>query len=353
MGIGDVARSIAPAAGLLVGAAALGAVASYGAITVAGETDEDAGMGRQLLGNLGGMSLVSGMFSGMAAWQVASRIGGGTSLPGPLEILAMPAGIGGAMLGGAVARAGLERRHQAEYDAQLQKIDDTMVATTAALRDAGAGEAVLARVPESYDRSYFNASYRPPLGPFRNEIVIGRHPGSGLPFAADDVIAHEFTHKVLHAYSPQLLTPIGGGDGRAIHESVADTIAMVVDREDWLIGEDAVEGGIRSFSHPELRGAYRDGEAKAAPITREQLESSTEEHLGAGVGNKAAWRIGNALGRDTMARIYVAGLERRELPRGATYADLAQVVRAASVDLYGARSHEARVVDDAWAKAGY
>ena len=353
MGIGDVARKVAPVAGVLVGATALGAAASYGAIRAAGEQDKDVGTGMQLLGMMAGNPLVTGGFAGIAAWQVVGRVKGGNLVPGPFEILLMPAAIGGAALGARLAREHLETKYQSEYDTQLQNIDRTMEATRAALREAGAGDDVLARVPERYDRSYFNASYQPPLGPFRNDIVVGRHPDSGLPFAADDVIAHEFTHKVLHAYSPELLGIGGGGDGRAIHESVADTIAMVVDREDWLVGEDAVEGGIRSFSHPEERGSFRDGEAVPAPITREQLADAEEEHLGAGVGNKAAWRIGDALGRDAMARIYVAALERRDLPRGASYADLARVVRAASVDLYGAGSHEAQIVDASWTEAGY
>jgi Zn-dependent metalloprotease len=89
-----------------------------------------------------------------------------------------------------------------------------------------------------------------------------------------------------------------------------------------------------------------------APITREQL-AGAEAHLGAGVGNKAAWRIGDALGRDTMARIYVAALERRELHGGSTYADLAHAVRGAAVELYGSGSTEAHVVDQAWQQAGY
>lgn len=353
MGFGDVARKVAPIAGVLVGATALGAAASYGAIRAAGEQDEDVGTAMQLLGMTAGNPLVTGGFAGIASWQVVGRIKGGDLMPGPLEILVMPAAIGGAMLGAKIARSHLETRYQAEYDAQMQNIDETMEATRDALRQAGASDEVLERVPERYDRSYFNASYQPPLGPFRNNIVVGRHPESGLPFAADDVIAHEFTHKVLHAYSPELLGIGAGGDARAIHESVADTIAMVVDGEDWLVGEDSVEGGIRSFSHPEVRGSYRDGAAVPGPITREQLEQAKEEHLAAGVGNKAAWRIGDALGRDVMARIYVAALEQRDLPRGASYADLARVVRTAAVDLYGAGSYEAQIVDASWTQAGY
>jgi hypothetical protein len=333
---------------LLGGTAALGGVASYAAVRSAG--DSDGSGSAPLVGMLGGNAMIAGGIAGIVTMQ-ATRIGDGAWAPGVAKLLTIPAGIAGAILGGRIARAGLEDRHGAEYDAAGKQIDAAMSATTDALAAAGADRDVLSRVRESYDRSFFNAAYKPPLGPFRNEIVIGRAPGTGASLAIDDVIAHEFSHKVIHAYAPQLLG--SKGDGRAIHESVADTFAMVVDDEDWLVGEDAVPGGMRSFSHPEERGSFSGGVAHPAPITREQLADSTEEHLGAGVGNKAAWRIGDALGRGEMARIYVAALERRDLGEDATYEDLARSVRAASVDLYGAGSREATVVSDAWTRAGY
>lgn len=333
---------------LLGGTAALGGVATFAAVRAAGESDgSDAG---PLLGKIGGNALMTGGTVGLATMQVA-RIGRGSWAPGIAKLLTIPVGMAGALLGGRIARAGLEDRHQAEYSAAMERVDAAMGATQDALTAAGADPHMLTRVRESYDRSFFNAAYKPPLGPLRNEIVIGRAPGTGASLAIDDVIAHEFSHKVIHAYAPQLLG--SEGDGRAIHESVADTFAMVVDDDDWLVGEDAVPGGMRSFSHPEERGAVAGDVVKSAPITRAQLEGSTEEHLGAGVGNKAAWRIGDALGRDAMAKIYVAALARRDLGEDATYADLARAVRAASVDLYGAGSREATVVDDAWTQAGY
>ena len=345
MDVGRIAGGLA----LLGGAAALGGAGSYAAIKAAGESE--GGMGGALLGMAGGSALLVGGASGLVAMQ-AGRFGGGNWAPGIAKLLTIPAGIAGAMAGGALARSALRSEYKDEYTASERKIDQIMETTQDALRGAGADEVVLSRVRESYDRSFFNAAYKPPRGVLGgNEIVVGRHPGTGDPLAVDDVIAHEFSHKVLHAYSPELLSR--SGDGQAIHESVADTFAMLVDRDDWLVGEDAVPGGVRSFSNPEVRGSFDGVTEHPAPITREQLESSTEEHLGAGVGNKAAWRIGSALGRDTMGKIYVAALEKRELPKGATYADLARVVREAAVDLYGADSREATVVDDAWTQAGY
>jgi hypothetical protein len=336
--------SLVAAGAVAAGGAVLGGAATYGAVTYAGESD--GGTLPTLAGMTLGNSLIGGFTGGMAANMIAGRI---PALQGIGRLLAIPAGIAGAFVGSKLAHAGLQHRHPQEYDTSLEKIDESIEDTRAMFRDAGAGEDVLARVPESYDRSFFNARYAPPLGPFRNDIVVGRNPDNGSPLAINDVIAHEFSHKVIAAYAPELL---GGGNGAAMHESLADTFAMAVDTDDWLVGEDAWPGGVRSFSNPELRGAVHGDKVDPAPITREQL-AGAEAHLGAGVGNKAAWRIGDALGRETMAKLYVAALERNELHGGTTYADLAHAVRGAATDLYGAGSHEAQVVDDAWRQAGY
>jgi hypothetical protein len=349
MGIGGVVvGKVLPTVGFLAGAAALGGAVAYGSVRAAGDAEKP-GTGMALLGMFGGNPLVAGGIGGFSAWALAKSVRDGALVPEFARLALVPGAIAGAWLGAKVARSGLEQRHQAEYDAQRRNIDESIEATREVFRGAGASEAVLDRVPEGYDRSYFNASYRP----FHDDIRVGRSAETGLPLATNDVVAHEFTHKVLHQYAPGLLGATSGGHGRAIHESIADTFAVAVDTDDWTIAEDAVPGGIRSFSHPEVRGSFRGGEPTPGPITRDELEHGAEEHLAAGVGNKAAWRIGDALGRDAMVRIYVAALERRELQGGATYADLARVVRAAATDLYGRGSREASVVDDAWDKAGY
>lgn len=342
-------RGAAPTLGFAAGTAALGAGAAYGAIRAAGESE--GGVGAAALGMLGGRPAVAGGLTGIASGLAVSRLPAGRSLGVLRALLMVPTGIAGAALGGALARRGLEREHRDEYGAQRALIESTIGATQQMFRQSGASEQVLDRIPERYDRSYLNASYSPPIGPFGNRITIGRSVEHGVPHG-DDVIAHEFSHKVVHEYSPDLMLS-RGGDARAIHETLADTFAMAVDTEDWLVGEDSVQGGARSFSHPERRGAVSGGIAVPAPITRTSLEPGTDEHLAAGVGNKAAWRIGSALGRQEMARIYVAALERRELGPDASYADLARTTRAAAAQLHGAGSGQARVVDDAWTAAGY
>lgn len=340
-------------AGLALGMAgatiAAAAAASYGAVHWAGESG--GGSAPSLVGALGGRAMVTGGVVGIAAGSLFGRIGGSHLFTEARGMLLLPVGIAGAALGGVLARRGLERGHAEEYAAQTSAIDDAVVAAQAMFRTAGVDEARLERVPERYDRSYFNASYNPPLGPFGDDIVVGRDAGGGGPLAALDVVAHEYAHRVVYQYAPLLGRSVGG-DARSIHESLADTFAMAVDTDDWLLGEDVTPGGMRSFSHPEQRGSFNDGETTPAPITRDSL-GNAEAHLGAGVGNKAAWRIGSQLGRPEMARLYVAALARGELGFNGSYQDLAHAVRGAAVDLYGSGSREAQVVDAAWRQAGY
>jgi hypothetical protein len=351
MDVGGTMRGIAPLLGIAAGVGAVGAAASYAAVRGAGESN--GGTVATYAGMLGGSALIGGSLLGVVATPIAERFAK-QSLKGPKGLLLIPAAIAGAAVGGALARRGLARTHADEYRAGEAATDATVAETQAMFRRAGASEDAIASVPTRYDRSFFNAQYSPPLGPFGKSITVGRNPENGSTLAINDVIAHEFSHKVVDAYAPGMTRSVTG-DGKAMHESLADTFSMAVDTDDWLQGEDSWPGGVRSFSNPEERGSVgMDGTVKPAPITRAELDGhNVEPHLGAGVGNKAAWRIGDALGRDTMARIYVAALQRHELGFGSSYATLAHATRAAAADLYGAGSHEAQVVDASWTTAGY
>jgi hypothetical protein len=350
MDVGAALRGAMPVLAMSAGTAVVaGGVAFASHQYVAGADKPN--MSHQLVGALGG-PLIAGGLTWVAAGMILPRTPLGSHL-GRLGGLALfPGAILGSLAGAALARRVSAHQHDAEYKQQEALFDPTIAATQAMFRAAGASKDVIDSVPVRYDRAHLNATYHPPIGPFGDNILVGRYADTGVPLGTNDVIAHEFSHKVVHEYAPRLMWSMGG-DAKSMHESLADTFAMAVDTDDWLVAEDAIPGGGRSFSHPELRGALKDGVPEPAPITREQLESSSEEHLGAGVGNKVAWRIGSALGRDEMAALYVAALERRELGFNATYDDLARVVRAAADERWGAGSEQARIVDDAWRQAGY
>ncbi|MCB0879665.1 MAG: M4 family metallopeptidase [Thermoleophilia bacterium] len=155
----------------------------------------------------------------------------------------------------------------------------------------------------------------------------------GTPFAAsDDVIAHEFAHRITEHN--------GGvnyhGESGAINESLSDTLAAAVDTEDWIVGEDIVEGGVRDMS---------------AKHTMDDFVETTDDHGGvhtnSAIPNYAAYLIGDDLGRDTMGRIYARTMNDYLSP-DMKFTDLAVGTWRAAVDLYGETSKEAAAVREAW-----
>lgn len=350
MTIAEAARLRAPILALAAGSTALAAAATYGALRIAGNSPGT--FATDGLAQIGSASLLIGPAIGGVAALVAARVTHGRVGAGWSALLAGGAGLAGAATGVTLARSANERDHADEYAQQRARIDAAAIATQQMFMRAGATSTDVAPVPMSYDRAHFGAEYQPPIGPFRNEIVVGRRMGTGIPLGSStDTIAHEYAHMVVHRIAPAL--GYQTTESRALQESLADTFAMAVDTDDWLMGEDSEPGGVRSIEHPELRGAVHDGHVDRAPITRSELDGGTEEHLGAGVGNKVAWRIGSQLGRDTMAGIYVGALQSGSLGGRATYSDLAAAVRKSARSIYGPSSREAAVVDAAWTTAGY
>ncbi|MCW2974374.1 MAG: peptidase family protein [Thermoleophilia bacterium] len=169
-----------------------------------------------------------------------------------------------------------------------------------------------------------NAYYDPRID--KMDFGVGK---DGVPFAlSQDVIAHEFTHRLVGKAAPDLES---GGQGGALNESVADTIAAASD-SDWLVGEDIWKGGIRDMS-------------KRATIA--DYDRYGDVHDNAKVPNYAAYLIGSKVGHADMGAIYTRAIT-RYLTDDADFTELATDTYRASVDLFGAGSSQTRAVRDAW-----
>ncbi len=72
----------------------------------------------------------------------------------------------------------------------------------------------------------------------------------GPGFATKDVVSHEWTHAVTQ-HSADLVYSYQSG---ALNESISDIFGVMVDRDDWLMGEDTPIGAIRSLQDPTLYG---------------------------------------------------------------------------------------------------
>ncbi len=185
--------------------------------------------------------------------------------------------------------------------------------------------------------------------------------------SALDLVAHELTHALIE----QRPGFIYRGESGALAEAFADMMATSVEfasqpagsgaaHADYLVGEDATEGGVRSLSDPSLHGnpdhrsAFRtdgaDGGVHANSTIASHafylaIEGGTNRTSGAsvkGVGPGNRGQIERAFYR---AFVYM-------LPTGATF----EAARAATIqsarDLYGPESAAERAIAQAWTAVG-
>ena len=96
-----------------------------------------------------------------------------------------------------------------------------------------------------------NASYSPGCDIF----------GASNGMVSQDILAHEFTHAVVHN---EIGVPYQNEQG-ALDESLADTFAAFVDTANWTIGEGSPAGVIRTMSNPTLNG-HPDRYSSAARV---------------------------------------------------------------------------------------
>lgn len=158
-----------------------------------------------------------------------------------------------------------------------------------------------------------------------------------------DVAAHELTHGVIeHTANLQYLSQSG-----AINESMADVFAMMVDRDDWLVGEDVVNptyfpsGALRSFIDPHNGGnSPRDPGWQPRHMSEYQQLPETPEgdnggvHVNSGIPNHACYLLAQQIGRDKTERIYYRALT-TYLRRNSQFLDLRRAIIQAARDLYG------------------
>lgn len=165
-----------------------------------------------------------------------------------------------------------------------------------------------------------------------DQMVFGAG-SDGTPFAvADDIVAHEFTHRIQSRNG----NPAYEDESGAINESLSDTMAAAVD-EDWVVGEDAIVDGIRDMRTKVTIDDYVDtGEFDHGGV-----------HSNSAIPNHAAYLIGSKVGREDMARIYGKVID-EELTADISIRELAYATYDSAVSLYGAGSAQASAVDQAW-----
>ncbi|MDO8737313.1 MAG: M4 family metallopeptidase [Thermoleophilia bacterium] len=205
--------------------------------------------------------------------------------------------------------------------------------------NAGASLISTVHYGSSYNNAYWNGQ----------QMVYGD--GDGNVFGplgnSLDVVAHELTHGVTQ-YTADLVYSYQSG---ALNESYSDVFGVMVDRDDWLLGEDVYTpntpgDALRSVSNPAQYGQ--------PDHMNSYVNTSSDNggvHTNSGIPNKAAYNIATAIGKDKMEFIWYRTLT-LYLNSGSQFVDARDASVQSAADLYGSGSPEVIAVQNGFAAVG-
>lgn len=173
-----------------------------------------------------------------------------------------------------------------------------------------------------------------------------------------DVAAHEMTHGVIQATANLEYQ----GESGALNESFADVFAVLIDNDDYTLGEDVVNtstfrsGALRDLSDPHNGGSSLADIGFQPSHVSEQFRGSQDNggvHINSGIPNNAFYRFAtnNNVGRQKAQDVYYRALT-RYLTRSSQFVDARLAVVQSAEDLYGAGSAEANAAANAFTAVG-
>jgi Zn-dependent metalloprotease len=216
------------------------------------------------------------------------------------------------------------------------------------------GMNMLAMVHVTDNSQYFDNAF------WNGQFVVlgdGGQFTNGWPPALD-FTAHEFTHGVV-TFTVDLEYKNQSG---ALNEAFADWGGCMVDREDWLLGEDIVKlqnfpsGAMRDMAIPHNGGTKGDQNWLPAHMN-EFMDLSLDQdnggvHYNCGIINKATFLIGNSIGKDKLEKIYYRVLNNNYLSKQAEFIDMRLACVKASEEIYGKNSNEVNTVKYSFDQVG-
>ncbi len=211
---------------------------------------------------------------------------------------------------------------------------------------------VVVHFESDYNNAFWNGAY----------MVYGD--GDGQVFSSLvgclDVAAHEMTHGVIEN-SANLIYQNQSG---ALSESFADVFGVMVDRDDWTVGEDctiASPGFLRDLADPS-RGLSSQpahmSEYKNLPAN--EAGDYGGVHVNSGIPNRAAYLmaeglsaegLGTSIGRAKTEQIFYTALT-TYLVASSQFIDARRATIQAAEDKYGAGSADVAAVIAAWDAVG-
>ena len=173
-----------------------------------------------------------------------------------------------------------------------------------------------------------------------------------------DVAGHEMTHGVIER-TVNLEYRFQSG---ALNESLADVFGVMIDRDDWQLGEDIAQAdffpskALRDMADPHNGGSSNDSfwqpahmdEFRQLPITQD----NGGVHINSGIPNHACFLLAQAIGREKTEQIYYRVLDARYLNSRSNFVDMRQAVHRAASEFFGAESPEVTAVNNAFDAVG-
>jgi bacillolysin len=175
---------------------------------------------------------------------------------------------------------------------------------------------------------------------------------------ANDVAVHEMTHGVIQN-TANLEYKYQSG---ALNESFADVFGVIVDSNDYLIGEDCTKpgvfptGALRSLQDPH-NGGNDSGDRGWQPRHMNEFlnlplsQDNGGVHGNSGIPNWAAYKVMNAIGRDKTGRLYYDALANRLLKQS-NFVDCRAALEDSAKAIYGNNSTEHNAIKSAFAQVG-
>ncbi len=179
---------------------------------------------------------------------------------------------------------------------------------------------------------------------FWNGIAMfyGNGDSSFKPLARGlDVAGHEMSHGVIQSTANLVYQ----GESGALNESFADIFGAMIDRDDWLIGEDVVNtsafpsGALRSLQDPHNGAATGDFNKGWQPRTYSERFTGSQDnggvHINSGIPNYAFYLFASdpAVGRARAEKVYYRALD-VYLTKSSQFIDARLAVVRAAEDLY-------------------
>lgn len=167
-------------------------------------------------------------------------------------------------------------------------------------------------------------------------IYYGNGDSDFLPLGRGlDVAGHEMSHGVVQATANLEYS----GESGAINESIADIFGAMIDRDDWLIGEDVLRNGqpLRNMQNPHNNAQTGDfGGGWQPEHYDERFTGSADNggvHINSGIVNRAFYLFANNTSKFIAERVYYRALT-TYLTRSSQFTDLRNAVVQSANDLY-------------------